>query len=363
MPVSSPSPEPLPGIAVEFLPRAHAVLDTLQSHFIQTPRGGSFLERGEFERGYEVFVEETKHGADLSGEAILRAIDREPRSWVVLRSILGFSPGEVFWVASIEAATGEDSLTVSQADAREFDAAARRGERLVFDPGTARLASERKRDEIVRATVPLLAKVLVRPVPDVPPDSVHRLDKVDTHDGGESLTEILATGVVRYSELLYERVLGRPFATHRDSVSDIVGDMVENTIEELLIANDIDGRRTKTREAVPTFPQAPDFMIPADPEKTRVIIEAKLTEDDGTARDKAARVQTLRAYEDQRAAGGEAPRQLVAVIEGRGFMHRTRDLQRMLEACDGHVYTLAELPLLVAKGGVLAPFIGTRPAA
>lgn len=351
---------PLPGIAGEFLPRAHAVLDTLQSHFIEMPRGSAFLERAEFEAGYRVFAEQTRCGSDLSSDALLRAIEREPRAWVVLRSILGFTPGEMFWVVWRETAGSGNGVNVSQTDARELDLAARRGEQLVFSPGKARLARERRRDELVRRALPPIANVLQRSAPEVESGSVHRLDKIDTRGGPETVAGLIRSGQVAYSELLYERVLGRPFATHRDSVSDIVGKMVEGAVQALLDEHLIDGRQTRYREKVATFPQAPDFLIPSDPGKTRLIIEAKLTEDDGTARDKAARIQTLRGYEDRRRATGDEPRQIVAVVEGRGFLHRTPDLQRMLEACDGHVYSLAELPLLVAPGGVLAPFIGTR---
>lgn len=89
-----------------------------------------------------------------------------------------------------------------------------------------------------------------------------------------------------------------------------------------------------------------------------MIIEAKLTEDDGTARDKVARIQTLRQYEDERPRAKR--RTIVAVIDGRGFGHRPADLNRMLKACEGHVYTLDELDKLVKKGGPLRPYVGTR---
>lgn len=153
-------------------------------------------------------------------------------------------------------------------------------------------------------------------------------------------------------------MLGRPYASHRDSVSGIVGRIIEGAINELCQRHDIDGRPTKSREAVPGFEQAPDYLIPA--ENPRVIIEAKLTEDDGTARDKAARLQTLRQYEDARP---EAERRtIIAVIDGRGFGHRLADLNRLLKACDGHVYTLDELEKLVEDGGPLAPLRGNAQA-
>jgi hypothetical protein len=356
----TPSVRPLPGVIPEYVKRAGAVLDTLQSFFIDMPRGGSFCERDDFAQGYDAFRQETRGGADLSGEAILKAIARDSRAWTVLRSIVGLSPGEAAWVAIEEAEARGTFLVVKQSEARDLDIAARRGERLVFGESEARLANERKRDELVRAIVPFLADVLRRPCPPVPEDRVHRFDKIDTKEGQASVQRLLERGTVPYSELLYERMLGRPYATHRDSVSDIIGKLIESAVEKLLNEHHIDGRATRCREVVPGFKQAPDFLIPSDPKLTEVIIEAKLTEDDGTARDKAARLQALRGYEDGRRKGRR--RQIVTVIDGRGFSHRTRDLQRILEASDGQVYTLDQLTELVAEGGPLRKFVRTPPA-
>jgi hypothetical protein len=50
-------------------------------------------------------------------------------------------------------------------------------------------------------------------------------------------------------------------------------------------------RKTKRAERITGFDQAPDFIIP-DEFNPAVVIEAKLTEDDGTARDKVTRVGT-----------------------------------------------------------------------
>ena len=53
-------------------------------------------------------------------------------------------------------------------------------------------------------------------------------------------------------------------------------------------------------------------------------------------------------------------RTIVAVIDGRGFGHRPADLNRMLKACEGHVYTLDELKSSYKRGGPLRPYVGTR---
>ena len=66
-----------------------------------------------------------------------------------------------------------------------------------------------------------------------------------------------------YAMLLYERFLGRPFAGHRDSVSELVGDGLENAIEEQLAKAGISFRKTKRAERFPGFNQAPDFMVPS----------------------------------------------------------------------------------------------------
>jgi hypothetical protein len=51
-------------------------------------------------------------------------------------------------------------------------------------------------------------------------------------------------------------------------------------------------RKTKRAERIPGFDQTPDFIIPSE-FNPQILIEAKITEDDGTARDKVTRVQHL----------------------------------------------------------------------
>lgn len=77
-----------------------------------------------------------------------------------------------------------------------------------------------------------------------------------------------------------------PYASHRDSVSGIVGKLIESAVTELLERHEIDGRAIRDRENVPGFEQAP------------------------------------------------RRRTIVAIIDGRGFGHRVADLNRMLKACE-----------------------------
>jgi hypothetical protein len=149
-----------------------------------------------------------------------------------------------------------------------------------------------------------------------------------------------------YAMLLYERFLGRPFAGHRDSVSELIGDSLESAIEDVLTAAGISYRKTKRAERVEGFDQAPDFIIPSEfnPE---VVIESKITEDDGTARDKVTRIQHLGELSVTGQPEGTQRFQVIACIGGRGFGVRREDMKKMLIATRGKVFTADTLPHMV----------------
>ena len=110
-------------------------------------------------------------------------------------------------------------------------------------------------------------------------------------------------------------------------------------------------RKTGRAERIPGFDQAPDFIVP-DEFNPQIIIEAKLTEDDGTARDKITRIQHLAglAVKDQPA---DQPKfEVVACIAGRGFKVRREDMKKLLIATRGKVFTLQNLQQLVECTGL-----------
>jgi hypothetical protein len=151
--------------------------------------------------------------------------------------------------------------------------------------------------------------------------------------------------------LLYERFLGRPFAGHRDSVSELVGDVVESEIEDVLARAGISYRKTKRAAKVPGFDQAPDFVVPSA-ENPKVVIEAKLTEDDGTARDKVTRVQHLAELASRGMRSGQSRYEVVACIAGRGFKVRVEDMKKLLLATKGKVFTPVTFGHLVDHTGL-----------
>ncbi len=147
--------------------------------------------------------------------------------------------------------------------------------------------------------------------------------------------------------LLYERFLGRPFAGHRDSVSELIGDTLEVAIEGILTGVGISFRKTKRAEKIQGFDQAPDFIVPSE-FSPQIVIEAKICEDDGTARDKVTRIQHLNELSLVHSRQGGQPRfQVIACISGRGFGVRRSDMQKLIEATSGKVFTLETLEHLV----------------
>jgi hypothetical protein len=149
--------------------------------------------------------------------------------------------------------------------------------------------------------------------------------------------------------LLYERFLGRPFASHRDAVSELVGQVMEDAVEAQLRKHHVSFRRTQRAESIEGFDQVPDFVIP-DEWNPRVVIEAKIAEDDGTARDKVkvTRIQHLATISTDRQTQGLNPFQVIACVDGRGFGVRREDMRKLLEATQGKVFSLKTLDRLVA---------------
>ena len=149
-----------------------------------------------------------------------------------------------------------------------------------------------------------------------------------------------------YAMLLCERFSGRPFASHRDSVSELVGDLMEDAIAEHLTERGIIYRETKRAERVEGLDMAPEFFVPAE-FAPAVVIEAKLTNDDVAARDKGTRILHLAELRDKSEQAGLPSFEVVACIDGRGIGVRRRDMRRHILATQGKVFTVASLSHLV----------------
>ena len=311
----------------------NSVFSCLQSDFLVLPRGSGFVDYATFETGYEALKRATQGFSDLTAETALPVVQATPIAFIVLRAMLGFTPPEWAYLASQRA-----GVAIPQNAARTLDRKARLGPGAGFAAGG--ISAER-----IQAMVRTACDLLNEGAPNVASIMVHRLDKADTKEGGDSIRAMAKMGTP-YAMILYERFLGRPFAGHRDAVSDAVGDKLESAIEVVLDKAGVSFRKTKRAERIEGFEQAPDFIIPSE-FNPQVVIEAKLTEDDGTARDKVARIQQLDALRRMGQRGRKPRYELVACIDGRGFGVRREDMKKLLFATDGKVFTVKTLDRLV----------------
>jgi hypothetical protein len=310
-----------------------AIFSSLESEFLVMPKGTGFIEYPIFERGYEALKASTAGFTELTPEKMLPTFISLPISVVVLRTMLGFTPPEWAYVT-----TQRTNISVSQSFIRSLD----RKIRMAPETPIKVTPTSKQRIEALLETACLM---LVAGVPGVDNDQLHRLDKADTKRGVESIMNLSAMGAP-YAMLLYERFLGRPFAGHRDSVSELVGDSLESAIEEILSNAGITFRKTKRAERIEEFDQTPDFIIPTE-FNPQIIIEAKITEDDGTARDKVTRIQHLGELSLAGRSKDNPKYEVIACIGGRGFGVRREDMKKMILSTRGKVFTLKTLDRLI----------------
>lgn len=316
--------------SLSFEPLVDEVFAELKSSFLEMPRGEGFVDYATFERGYQCLKRATSDFETVTPATVESAVSEAPIAFIVFRAILGFTPPE--WAYITTETTG---VEVDQGAARTID------RNMRVQPLTPRPLRALLTDQRIRAMIEAGVKILVAGTKPSVPTLIHRLDKADTKEGLKSVEAVADLGVP-YPVLLYERFLGRPFASHKDSVSELVGEVVEAAVKDVLTAAKVSFRETKRAERITGFDQAPDFIIP-DEFNPVALIEAKLTEDDGTARDKVTRVQRLRTLRDESGRDYD----VIACIAGRGFKVRRADMRRLLQATNGKVFTLASMHLLI----------------
>lgn len=340
-------------------------ISDLSSEFLLMPMGSSFIKYSEFGVAYEVLKRHTQAFTSFNEVAVNQAARENSRVLGVLRSILGMTPPE--WA---ELARTELKSDITQGAVRAIDKACRDDiayldkqerryeDRAVRGPKLDDTAAARtKTHERIQALIRIAIQYITDGAPPEVDGVLHRLAKFDTSSGLSSIQHASRENVP-YAVLLYERYLGRPFATHRDAVSELVGEVMENAVEDMLREAGVTYRKTKRAERIPGFGQAPDFCIP-DEINPVVVIEAKITSDDGTARDKVARIKVLAAQRDDHGTSRRLNYEVVACIDGRGFRQRREDMRQMLLRLNGKVFTTASLNHLIAHTRI-REFVTTR---
>jgi hypothetical protein len=127
-----------------------------------------------------------------------------------------------------------------------------------------------------------------------------------------------------------------------NAVSELVGELMESAIEEKLRNAGVSCRKTGRAQRIPGFGQAPDFCIP-DELSPAVIIEAKITSVNGSARDKVARIKELETQRNDHVAAGRPSYEVAACTNGRGFRQRREVMRQLLLRLDEKVFTTATL--------------------
>jgi hypothetical protein len=310
-----------------------AVFSSLKSEFLVMPKGDGFIEYSVFEQGYETIKRETNGFMNFDPDLIEKIAKRSPVTFIVLRTILGFSPPEWAYVAAKRL-----GITIPQGAIRSLDRNIRLKPEIPLRVG--HLTAER-----IRALIKVACDLISEGVSSVPQSYLHRLDKADTKAGLTSVRSAAQIGMP-YAMLLYERFLGRPFAGHRDSISDLVGGTFEVAIEEVLYKSGISFQKTKRAEKLAALDQTPDFVIP-DQFAPQVVIEAKVCKDDGTARDKVTRILRLVTLSKTKQEGKAFGFEVIACLSGRGFAQRREDMRRLIRETKGKVFTPQTLNRLI----------------
>jgi hypothetical protein len=319
----------------EFVPHLEALLvevarryrTRLTPLYHVVPWSERIIEPAAFREVFQETAKLTEGFAGITARRIAETITRFPRSLMVFRLITGYTSNELSDILLTKLDT-----TVQPQKLQEIE----RAEAMDQIPGPPGEEVIAKLGEALFGIVERTLMVLPK---DLEPDRFRsRQDKIDTEKGWTSVNRCATQGV-SLAELLYERYTGRPFAYVRDALSSQKGDILEDALERLLKDHRIPYDRITDNEA-PGFQQAPDYALPHRQEPV-VVIESKLAEDGGTARDKASRIERLRHTCDRRGIA------LMAVVDGKGFRRFNDVLLPIIRNTKGYTYTLETLPAIV----------------
>ncbi|HEX6899449.1 MAG TPA: hypothetical protein VF789_07045 [Thermoanaerobaculia bacterium] len=171
-----------------------------------------------------------------------------------------------------------------------------------------------------------------------------KIRKPDTLEGWSTVQRYANEGVP-LPVFLHQRHYGGAFRQLLDATSMQRGDLLEEAVEEQFRRHGVQFLRTGShnqeeisRRFGVTVRPAPDFVVFNGSDTLRALLECKVANDGGTARDKAARYATLRA-EASRLGG--IP--LFAVLAGLGWRRTADALGPVVRDTDGRVFTLPTL--------------------
>lgn len=322
---------------------------TTQPSFHLIPRGDAMTSEANFADAYAVLSDATNGFTDVTLQTLQTALLRDGGALAPLRMVIGFTLSELATAGKLispDAPISEGALKTLERKAPPVSAAALRRRELLITT--------------ICATVLAVMERAILTVPESSAEVFHsKLAKRDTREGWASVAR--DSGGVPYSALLYQRYVGGVWRQVQDAYSEVKGDAVleaplANLLDRECVAYHWSKRgasgATQTTQQFGVSP-GPDFLLP-DTNPT-VIIESKVAEDGGTARDKAARIESLAAAADQRGLV------TCAVIDGKGWRKRASALVDVVVATRARTYTLKTLENVMEVPEVAA-LRGTAPS-
>jgi hypothetical protein len=302
-----------------------------------------FYERDTFRSAYAVASEETSDFSTVDESHLAGVLERYPKTLLVFRTMLGLAKSEFAQATVLVAGDVASGVSVSRVDSME------------------------KHGKVVKGPIAALIAKTITQVMDGslfgdPPGGLRsKQSKVDTENGWVSV-QSFADNRVPYSDFLHQRHYGGAFRQVLDATSSQRGNIIEDAVEQLFLDSLVPYIRTGAHDQgdiakrfeIQVQP-APDFVVYDSSGSLRAMLECKLVNDGGTARDKALRFERLRA-ESVRLGG--IP--LLAVLSGMGWTRVNDTLGPVVRDTDGRVFALSNLPEMLD----VAPFpslIGTAP--
>lgn len=299
-------------------------------------------ELATIQTAYDAAHRATRGFVDVSRDRLTEVISETPVTLRVFRLLLGLLVPEFVEACTLAARRFEVARVTQSAvenaerDGRISTAAARTCANVIDAVMTGTLFAD----------VPVTGELRLK------------IDKPDTAQRWKTVQEYAAKGVP-LAVLLHQRAYGGAFRQVLDATSTRRGDLLENPVEELFQREGIPYCRTGAHNQAETAQRfgltirpAPDFVVfDSRSGALRAVLECKMANDGGTARDKAARYRALRA-EAQRLGG--VP--LFAVLAGRGWRRTADALGPVIRDTDGRTFGLANLTSMLET----EPFPGLR---
>lgn len=290
-----------------------------------------YYELPTFRAAYQAAFEATSGFTEVSQETLIAMLLDAPETLLVLRTILGLTIQEFAKATDLVAEPlGVKPLTPSRVQSMERHGA-------VGPKKTAR-------DTAFLAAATISGALDGSLFPDPPGELKPKQQKFDTAHGWATVEELARDGVP-YDAFLHQRHYGGAFRQLLDATSTKRGDIVEDAVEELFAQQRIPYIRTGAhnqadiakRFGIKVTP-APDFVVFDQAGTLRALLECKLVNDGGTARDKALRFERLR---DESIRLNGVP--LLAVLTGLGWTRVNDTLGPVVRDTLGRVFTLSTL--------------------